>query len=257
MIFKNDYEFNMFGIYNYKKHGKLDKLIQFIRKNHKILEGDILESGVFQGAQTFAIAMLLKELGSDKKVYAFDSFSGFPSVYHLNDSKEKFHNLYNDGIISPEHYHNFLNFIQLKQKLAVGVVKDKPSSISSSGDFSNNNMKTLEKKAKLLKLDNIIFIEGNFNSTMNEKNDLCPTLLRGVMAAIIDCDLYESYTTTLNYLSKKMNRSGIVYLDEYYSLKFPGARIATNEFLDKINNFDLELDANEEGDFERWYLLCH
>ena len=99
MIFKNDYEFNMFGIYNYKKYGKLDKLIQFIRKNHKILEGDILESGVFQGAQTFAIAMLLKELGSDKKVYAFDSFSGFPSVYHLNDSKEKFHNLYNIYIL--------------------------------------------------------------------------------------------------------------------------------------------------------------
>ncbi len=256
MIFKNDYEFNMFGIYNYKKPGKLTKLIKFIKENHKTLKGDILESGVFQGSQSLAIAMLLKELGSEKKVYAFDSFSGFPNVYHANDNKDKFQSLYENNIISKDHYENYLNFIKLKKLRSEGNLENTPSSISSSGDFSENSLDSLKSKTKLLKLDNIVFVKGDFEITMNEDNKLSPVLSNGIMSAIIDCDLYESYRVTLNFLSKKLNRGGLVYLDEYYSLKFPGARIATNEAIATSSNFKLELDKREDGDFERWYLSC-
>ena len=38
------------------------------------------------------------------------------------------------------------------------------------------------------------------------------------------------YELALNYIWPSLTKKGIIYLDEYYSLKFPGARIASNEF---------------------------
>jgi hypothetical protein len=36
------------------------------------------------------MALMLKEIGSSKKVYGFDSFEGFPPVYHPNDDLRMF-----------------------------------------------------------------------------------------------------------------------------------------------------------------------
>ena len=55
-------------------------------------------------------------------------------------------------------------------------------------------------------------------------------------AALIDCDLYCSYKQSLPFVWDKLSKGSYMFLDEYYSLKFPGARIATNEyFQDKLN----------------------
>ncbi len=45
----DDWEFSVLEIYNYKKPGKLDQLIKFIKENHTKFDGDILEAGVFRG----------------------------------------------------------------------------------------------------------------------------------------------------------------------------------------------------------------
>jgi hypothetical protein len=138
------------------------------------MDGDIIEAGVYQGSTTFSIAMLLKEVGSIKKVYAFDSFSGFPPIYHENDDPDKFHDLFNRGVISEEHYNDYKKHALYKQKLSIDLeLKNKvlhPKYISSSGDFSNNSLPMLEKKAKILGLDNIVFCKGNFDHTMNAGN---------------------------------------------------------------------------------------
>jgi hypothetical protein len=42
-------------------------------------------------------------------------------------------------------------------------------------------------------------------------------------------------------------------LDEYYSLKFPGARIATNEFF-QDKQHKPQKHAHIHGEFERWFL---
>ena len=42
-----------------------------------------------------------------------------------------------------------------------------------------------------------------------------------------------------------------IYLDEYYSLKFAGARIATNEFFNDKNEKPI-MHKKVKGDFERW-----
>jgi len=53
-----------------------------------------LEAGVFRGKSILATALLLKEIGSPKKVYGFDSFSGFPPVIHDLDSLQEFKKQY-------------------------------------------------------------------------------------------------------------------------------------------------------------------
>jgi len=43
-------------------------------------------------------------------------------------------------------------------------------------------------------------------------------------------------------------------LDEYYSLKYPGARIAVDEFLRGHPEFSLRRNSTRPGEFERWFL---
>ena len=57
----------------------MDAILKIIRENHTEILGDIVEAGVYRGNSLIAIGMLLKELGSSKKIYGFDSFSGFPT----------------------------------------------------------------------------------------------------------------------------------------------------------------------------------
>ena len=75
------------------------------------------------------------------------------------------------------------------------------------------------------------------------------------MCCLIDCDLYESYKYALPVAWDCTLKKGMIYLDEYYSLKFPGAKIATDEFIkdkelkvqQKITNFD--------PDFKRSFII--
>jgi len=73
------------------------------------------------------------------------------------------------------------------------------------------------------------------------------------MAAFIDCDLYDSYLQSLNFIWPKLILGGIIQVDEYYSLKFPGARIACNEFL-RDKKFSKIKYKNKNDNFERWIL---
>ncbi len=98
-----DWEFNALGVYNYLKPGRFDALIKFIRENHTKISGDIVEAGVYRGSSLFAIGMLLKELGSSKKVYGFDSFSGFPPIQNEKDDFLQFESMHQNKQISDEH----------------------------------------------------------------------------------------------------------------------------------------------------------
>jgi hypothetical protein len=243
---KYAWEYDVLGIYNYKTPGKLDRLINHIKLKHATLEGDVVEAGVFRGAQTLAIALLLKELGSDKRVFAFDSFKGFPPVYSPNDSVSIFEDLHESGKITSDHLSQVRRNIEIKNMIGGGLEKN---NISSSGDFSMNNLSLLRRKIDYLGLDNICLIDGDFSDTMSEASKRGPAK---VMASIIDCDLYESYKITLRFLRDRLVNDSLTYLDEYFSLKFPGARIATDSFLEINGHFQLERDDDQPADFERW-----
>ena len=137
-------------------------------------------------------------------------------------------------------------FIQRNKK-----VKIHARNISSSLNFSNNSYKDLNSKIKKLGLNNIKLIKGDFTKTLEiffEKNKN-----KSIFASNIDCDLYLSYKKILPLLWNKINKNGLIMLDEYYSLKFPGAKIACDEFFE-MNKIKPKVSKIKSGDFERWYI---
>lgn len=100
---KQDWKFNVLGIYNFLQPGKFDALFTFFKENHDKMPGDIIEAGVFRGSSLIVIGMYLKQIGSNKKIYGFDSFSGFPPVYHSKDELSEFERLAENGQIDEQH----------------------------------------------------------------------------------------------------------------------------------------------------------
>lgn len=247
-ILNKDWEFNVLGVYNYKKDGPFSSFFNFVKENHDEIEGDIVESGVYKGNSLLAMGLLLKEIGSSKKVYGFDSFSGFPPVFHDYDDVSMFTKLFNDNQISKQQYDYVQKNIKWREIFLEQKVNVK--NISSSENFSNTNLELIYKKIKLLELDNIQLVDGVFSKTMvNERENP-----NKIMAVLMDCDLYNSYMDTFNFVWSRLSNGGMIYLDEYYSLKFPGAKIATEEFLDKKMGI-LQMAKQKKGDFERWYII--
>lgn len=247
MDLQNDWEFNVLEIYNYKASGKLTEYFKFIADNFNKLDGDICEVGVYRGFSILATGLFLKELGSEKKIYGFDSFSGFPS-YHENDQLSKFDELYLSNNISKKHFEEYKKNIRYKEFLSDKDLN--ASSISTSLDFSETSLNLLQKKIDFLSLDNIVLIDGDYRKTM--KNNSLEDI--NFMSALIDCDLYESHKFSLPFVWDRMVLNGQMHLDEYYSLKFPGARMATNEFFaDKHDK--PQMYPQIARDFERWYVI--
>ena len=247
MDLKNDWEFNVLQVCNYKASGKLDGYFNFIKQNHNKLDGDICEIGVYRGFSIIATAMLLRDLGSDKKVWGFDSFSGFPS-YHENDDLANFESLYDNGSISEKHFQDYKLNVQLKEFMSGGPIL--PSTISSSMDFSKTSLSFLKSKIEYFELDNIVLVDGDYKNSMTQKKNMDAKF----MSSLIDCDLYESHKIALPFVWDRLVEGGYMYLDEYYSLKFPGARVATDEFFS--NKADKpEMYSRKSMDFERWFVI--
>jgi len=74
------------------------------------------------------------------------------------------------------------------------------------------------------------------------------------MTVLMDCDLYESHQIALPFTWEKMSSGGYMFLDEYYSLKFPGARKATDEFF-KDRKEEPKMYDIKPMDFERWFVI--
>lgn len=242
----DDWEFNSLNINNFRRYSFKKNYYSYIKENHDHIPGDIVEAGVFNGKSLLSTALLLKELGSDKRVYGFDSFYGFPDIGTEKDNVSYFDRLADQREISPEHLekvHRNQLFLSLKKGDTHAF------SSSTSDDFSNVNMEHLKAKIKMLGLNNIVIVPGSFEETMG-KNVVEPS---SIMAVLIDCDLYKSYKIVLDFVWERLERGGYIYLDEYYSLKFPGARVATNEFFaDKKDKPQRHIQ--ETSDFERWYV---
>jgi len=220
----DDFIFNLAGIENYNSsNSRLRFLFEHCKKNVGKLDGDIFEFGVFRGASALSIALLLKKIGSTKKVYGFDSFGGFPEYHKYDDfeSFDLFPDIFEHDLV--EKHRIMLNLKKSNESL-------EPSNISSSGEFDNTSESYVRKKIKELQLDNIELIVGDFADTVEK---FFSSYDGKIFSCNLDCDLYLGYKSTLPYVYERLIEGGYVHLDEYYSLKFPGARIACDEFFDE------------------------
>ena len=94
-----------------------------------------------------------------------------------------------------------------------------------------------------------MIIQGRFEEVMKE--DMYTDAK--FFTALIDCDLYLSHKQALPFVWDRLVHGGYMFLDDYYSLKFPGSKIAIDEFfLDKNNKPQTHM--KKERDFERWFV---
>ncbi len=246
-----NWEFDVLGIYNYSKDGTKARYFQFILEHYDYLDGDVVDVGVYKGRTLLATGLLLTSLYSPKYVYGFDSFDGFPPEFHENDYVSKFEELYAEGRISEEHITDVR--MNLAYRTALGLEdRPSPSDISTSGDFSDTSVMDIVTKINILDLKNIALVPGYFEETMTTDHPVACHLV-DIMAALLDCDLYMSYKIALPFLWERLVRGGLIFLDEYYSIKFPGPRIAVDEFFaDKKDK--PQMFPRLPRDFERWYV---
>tara|TARA_Y100000996_G_scaffold28242_1_gene20014 strand:+ start:382 stop:1122 length:741 start_codon:yes stop_codon:yes gene_type:complete len=200
----------------------------------KLLEnkkGNYVECGVFMGGTLMSAVEFTKQNNIDFNFFGVDTFEGFPSVteHNKNDLPNKFTDLYNDKLISKEHF--------LKAKERTNNFSDishlEPPYFKSDFSFLFNFCK--KNKVELLK--------GKFKNVLHYI-DCDINILH------IDCDLYESYLECLDRLYHNVVSGGCIIFDEYYSHKYPGARVAVNEFFKDKKGF-FEKYITPEG-FERW-----
>lgn len=201
----------------------------------KNLNGIYLECGVYRGSTILTAHEFCKLKNIDKNFIGVDSFNGFPlnQIANANDLPEAFDQLLSDGKISKEHYD------LAKERL----LKLQKQSHLHSEYFSDPGQIIFEQAEKR----NINLIKGTFSECL-------PTLNIPISVLHIDCDLYESYLECLRLQFKNVVSGGFIVLDEYYSLKYPGARIAVDEFLKTLHTSEYSLKMFKTDNFERWYI---
>ena len=83
--------------------------------------------------------------------------------------------------------------------------------------------------------DTARYVPGNSISTLEKSH--APVIITKEKAAktsgIIDSDLYNSYKVALKFFWPRLIKGGCLYLDEYFSFKYPGAKIACDEFFNE------------------------
>lgn len=228
-----DFVWNILEIKNVND-STIDVYYDFLRDWHAAVEGDIVEYGVYRGASLISTALLLKSFGSSKKVYGFDSFSGFPPP-HPNDDKARFKELFERGEISREHYDWVLFKIDCEKLWP------------REHNFDKTSLDFVKRRIEMFRLDNVVIVEGDLSRNTAK-------LPPKIAACLYDCDLYEPYALTLPEVWKRLQKDGMMYFDEYYSLKYPGPRIAVNDFAKQVGAKPILSHRDSQGSFERWYM---
>tara|TARA_B100001057_G_scaffold495351_1_gene594188 strand:+ start:186 stop:932 length:747 start_codon:yes stop_codon:yes gene_type:complete len=244
----NEYELDLLGVEGFHKQIVSSKRFWYenIKKNAHNKDGDIFEFGVYGGNSLITAALMLKKLNSKKKIYGFDSFEGFPKLSKFDDIK----NFKNYDYFNKKFQKKLNKFYKFK-KIVMNIKKFKTGELGSSGDFSKTSYKSVMKKINYFKLDNINLIKGDFSKTVpkffNSKKIK-------ISSCNLDCDLYDGYKTVLPYVYKNLTKNGYIFLDEYYSFNYPGAKIATDDF---CKNLGIKPKKHKvrSNEFERWFII--
>jgi hypothetical protein len=189
-----------------------------------------VECGVYQGTTLFTVAEFVRQEGLACRLVGLDSFQGFP--YREIDPRDHprfFQELYERGLIAEDHYRKAVQ--RTKGLTETGHLRQEYFlDVKRVFDIGNDFHK-------------VHLIKGAFADTSTSVEEAIDVLF-------LDCDLYQSYRECLDGLYHRVVSEGVVVFDEYYSLKYPGPRLAVNEFFeDKEGRF--ETYRTDEG-FERW-----
>jgi hypothetical protein len=152
--------------------------------------GAILECGTHRGATLLGMAHILRSRGVSARLYGLDSFGGFPEPT-AEDAQD-------DRTMHPWVFKGALGDASLDQLTA-----------------------RLERMGLSAQ---VTLIRGFFNDTL-------PKLAEERFSLVhLDCDLYDSYMSCLEFVYPRMLSDGFIVFDDYGSPPYPGAQRAVDEF---------------------------
>ena len=220
------------------------------KNNFNNRAGDVYEFGVFRGASLISIALIAKRFNSKKHFWGFDTFEGFPSLSKMDDLKN-FSEVFGFSEKQIEDV-NLLSKIRLnKEDLKEKDLNHSLTKLGKSGLFKETSYENLLEKIEKFSLKNITLVKGEFKETVYKHFS---DKKRKVFSANIDCDLYEGYKVCLPSVFDNLEKGGFINLDEYYSLKYPGPKIATDEFLKVNKDAILKENDTSQNEFGRFYI---
>lgn len=168
---------------------------------NKKVTGDFVECGVWKGGNLILLKNLLTNYSKNRKIYGYDTFEGMPKPTKFD---VKYDN--RSGI---KIYKNFE-----KKKIKWGK--------ASFDEVKSNLLKTCKN------LKNINLIKGMVENTLKKIVPKKISLLR------LDTDFYESTKICLKILYPKLNKNGVLIIDDYGNWK--GCRKAVDEYFGKNKN---------------------
>ena len=164
------------------EHWAIIQSINHIKNNN--IDGDLVECGVWEGGNIILFGYLLRKLNLDKKIYAYDTYSGMvePSIH--------------DVTFKDSNLKNYKNIYKSKDGWVKCDLKKVKMNISK---FIDNHDK------------DYIFIEGDVRETLDNQNNLPDkiSLLR------LDTDFYESTSKELEVLFPRLQKNGVLIIDDY------------------------------------------
>lgn len=191
---------------------KLKRIEKALDKTSYI-EGDIVEFGVALGGSGVILA---HRSSPTRRFIGFDLFGMIPPPTSNNDdrkSRDRYSVIASgaaEGIEGDEYY-------GYRRDLMTDVVKN----------FAHFNL-TLSSHIKLVK--------GLFEDTVPRED------IQSISLAHIDCDWYDPVKYCLEFCAKKLNRGGIIVVDDYHD--YGGCRVAVDEFIQLNPDFILENGDN-------------
>ena len=183
------------------------RLLYFARLSKLVenIPGDFVECGVGRGRSLIMLLSLVRAEQNGRKVWAFDSFQGFPTP-----SPEDINREWDNSACINEGNWNDTSVLGLRDMLL-------------RNGFNEQFLS-----------DHLVIVPGFFENTMERFTGDEIALLH------VDVDLYSSYITALEVLYPKVKIGGVIAFDEYASvadlLKFPGAKLAIDQFVVDTNS---------------------
>ncbi len=157
------------------------------------LNSSIVECGIGHGWGLLAWLYLTREIGPERQIFGFDTFTGFPDIHEKDGDIESIGKGPGYLAVSEKEVREYLW-------------------------RSGFELVEVDKRVHL--------VPGDVRETLPAWRDR----IGPISILNIDLDLYAGYVATLATLYEKVEAGGVIMFDEYADTKFPGPKRAINEF---------------------------
>jgi len=199
--------------------GYFGELVSSIEK----VQGDIVECGVCHGYSFTQIATAVYKSKKKRKLYGLDVWGVMPKL-----SKEDASVVREQGITE--------DLARFDAEGAQGSMQEVRERLVAAGIPK----KWIDK--------NVVLIKGDIKNTL-------PKLKSKKFALVhLDVDLYSAYKAALPHVWPKLQKGGVLALDEYGDPWWPGANKAVNEYFAKQKG-NYEFEGMSVGQTARYYVV--